>query len=299
MRKTVLTAIALGAALALTGCGGDATPDSTPSDTTPGTATAKDDAIAALVPEAIANRGKLIVGTDATYAPAEFLDEDGTTAIGYDIDIAKAIAEVLGLEADIQVSSFDAIIPGIGSKYDIGISSFTIRADRVEQVNMVQYFSAGESYAVPKGNPKDLDPADVCGLIIGVQTGTVQDDELRETIIPDCEAAGKPAPTPLQYEAQTDVTTALLGGKADLMFADSPIISYAIEQTGDKLEQLGDIFGTAPQGVVVSKTDEALTEAVQKAVQKLIDDGTYGSILSEWGVDGGAVTTAELNPVVD
>jgi polar amino acid transport system substrate-binding protein len=150
---------------------------------------------------------------------------------------------------------------------------------------------------VPKGNPEGIDPADLCGLTVGVQTGTVEDEEL-DAKIAECKADGKEAITPLKYEKQSDVTTALVGGKADLMYADSPIVAYAITQTGDKLEQLGDVFASAPQGIVVSKDDQALTDAVQKAMQKLIESGDYLKILTAWGNEVSAVETAELNPSV-
>lgn len=295
MRKTPLALLAATAvALSLTACSsGEANAGGKFDPST----VKKDDAIAALLPERIATAGKLVVGMDTSYAPADYLDADGTTPIGYDVDIATAIGAVLGVEADVQSADFTGIIPAIGSKYDVGISSFTINPDRLEQANMIQYFEAGESYAVQKGNPAGVDPADICGKIVGVQTGTVEDDELTAKI-DECKAAGKPEPQPLRYEAQSDVTTALVGGKADLMWADSPIVAYAIEQTGDKLEQLGDVFESAPQGIVVSKDDPALTDAIQKAVQKLIDDGTYGTILAAWGNADGAVTEAVLNPSV-
>ena len=162
---------------------------------------------------------------------------------------------------------------------------------------MVEYFNAGEAYAVAKGNPKKVNGDDLCGLTVGVQTGTVEDDEL-DTLAAKCKTDGKKEITPLKYAKQTDVTTALVGGKADVMYADSPIIAYAIAQTGGKLEQLGDVFASAPQGIVVSKDDQALTDAIQKAVQKLIDSGDYLKILTAWGNEAGAVTTAELNPSV-
>ncbi len=295
MRKTPLALLAATAvALSLAACSsGDANAGAKFDLST----VKKDDAIAALLPEKIAGAGKLVVGMDTSYAPADYLDADGTTPIGYDVDIAKAIGAVLGVEADVQSADFTGIIPAIGTKYDVGISSFTINADRLQQANMIQYFEAGESYAVQKGNPGKVDPADICGKVVGVQTGTVEDEELTAKI-DECKGAGKPEPQPLRYEAQSDVTTALVGGKADLMWADSPIIAYAIEQTGDKLEQLGDVFESAPQGIVVSKDDPALTEAIQKAVQKLIDDGTYGKILDAWGNADGAVAEAVLNPSV-
>ncbi|HWJ86107.1 MAG TPA: ABC transporter substrate-binding protein, partial [Cellulomonas sp.] len=239
----------------------------------------------------------LVVGSDTSYAPAEYIDEDGTTPVGYDVDLAKALGAVLGLTVDVQSADFGGIIPAIGSKYDVGISSFTINPDRLAQANMIEYFEAGEAYAVPTGNPKKIDPSDLCGLTVGVQSSTVEDEEL-DALIAQCKADGKDAITPLKYAKQSDVTTALVGGKADLMYADSPIIAYAIAQTAGKLEQLGDVFASAPQGIVVSKDDQALTDAVQKAMQKLIDSGDYLKILTAWGNETSAVKTAELNPSV-
>ncbi|WP_028049666.1 ABC transporter substrate-binding protein [Cellulomonas sp. URHD0024] len=304
--RIVLAAATIAAsALLLTACGdGDSGSDSSTTAPAGGgaatfdpTSIAKDDTIAALLPEKIASSGKLVVGSDTTYAPAEYIDEDGTTPIGYDVDLAKAIASVLGLTADVQTADFSGIIPAIGSKYDVGISSFTINSDREKAANMVEYFNAGEAYAVAKGNPKKVSADDLCGLTVGVQTGTVEDEEL-DTISAQCKTDGKKEITALKYPKQTDVTTALVGGKADLMYADSPIIAYAISQTGGQLEQLGDVFASAPQGVVVSKDDQALTDAIQKAVQKLIDSGDYLKILTAWGNEVGAVTTANVNPSV-
>lgn len=301
-RPAVLTAVVLSSALMLAACSTDddtATPggDGSSAASFDPASVAKDDAIAALLPEKIASAGKLVVGSDTSYAPAEYIDEDGTTPVGYDVDLAKALAAVLGLKADVQTADFTGIIPAIGAKYDVGISSFTINPDRLQQANMIEYFEAGEAYAVPTGNPKKIDPADLCGLTVGVQTGTVEDEEL-DALIAQCKTDGKDAITPLKYAKQSDVTTALVGGKADLMYADSPIIAYAIAQTAGKLEQLGDVFASAPQGIVVSKDDQALTDAVQKAMQKLIDSGDYLKILTAWGNETSAVKTAELNPSV-
>lgn len=295
-------AVAVGALLLLTACsdaGGGSHLELSPDDAGSfgPSALEKDPAIAALVPEAVASSGKLVVGSDTSYAPAEYIDEFGVPA-GYDVDIARAIAVVLGLEADIQPADFGAIIPETGSTYDLGISSFTINAERLAEANMVQYFQAGEAFAVEKGNPKQISGSDLCGLTVGVQTGTIEEEELA-TLSGECTAAGKNAITPVSLAKQTDVTATLIDGKADLMYADSPIIAHAILEEAGQLEQLGDVFASAPQGIVVSKDAPALTSAVQQAVQKLITSGDYGRILTGWGVQAGAVTTAEINPAID
>src|SRR3954469_12408595 len=103
----------------------------------------KDDALAAMVPEAVKSKGTLTVGSDTSYAPAEFLATDGQTPVGYDVDIAKAIGATLGLHVQAQPSEVTGILPALGQKYDLGISSFTINPERLAAVNMVSYYQAG------------------------------------------------------------------------------------------------------------------------------------------------------------
>jgi polar amino acid transport system substrate-binding protein len=304
-RLPVLTALtAVAATLALTACtdassgSGSSTTGGAPAVESFDVSTiAKDDAIAAMLPADVVEDGTLKVGTNATYAPAEFIADDGKTIVGYDVDLAKAIGAVLGLDVEVETADFAAIIPAIGSKYDIGVSGFSITPERLEQVDMISYFRAGESFAVAKGNPKNVDPSDVCGLSIAVQTGTVEDDAL-DGLMADCEADGKPDITPLRYTSQADVTTNLVGGKADVMYADSQVVAYAVTQTGGQIETIGDIFADSLHGIAIAKDDTALTQAVQAAVQKLMDDSDYTAILDAWGNTSGAVTTAELNPAV-
>ena len=93
----------------------------------------KDDTIAALLPESVTKDGKLTIGTNPSYAPAEFLDADGKTQIGYDMDLARAMGNIFGLETEIVSSNFDTIIPAIGSKYDLGITAMTITDAQLSQ----------------------------------------------------------------------------------------------------------------------------------------------------------------------
>jgi polar amino acid transport system substrate-binding protein len=258
-------------------------------------AVAADDELAASVPDAVAADGKLTIGSELTYAPVEFVAADGQTPVGIDIDIAGAVAATLGLEADVQSSTFDAIIPAIGTRYEAGFSAFTITPERVDTVNMVSYFSAGSQFAVATGNADGIDPQELCGVSVGVQTGTIQQDEI-EAISAACTDAGSAAVDVLPYDSQADVATNLAGGKLQAMFADSPITAYAVQQADGALEPLGDVTDAAPYGVVVAQDDTALAEAVQGALQKLMDDGTLSAIADSWGSADGVLDTAELNP---
>lgn len=258
----------------------------------------KDEDIAALLPDSITSDGKLTVGTDTSYAPAEFLAEDGKTPVGFDVDLTKAIAAIFGLEPETVSSTFDGILPAVGSKFDVGISSFTVTEERLDAVDFVTYFKAGSTYVVQKGNPDGIDVDDLCGVTVAVQTGTTQEEMINEDN-DACKADGKDEIEVQSFDQQTDVTTAVASGKAAIFFADTPVSGYAVKQTEDTLEILGDDVDVAPEAVAIEKGDTDTANAFQQAIQKLIDDGTYGEILDTWGVSSGAIETSEINPTVE
>lgn len=159
-------------------------------------------------------------------------------------------------------------------------------------------FGAGMGYAVAAGNPKNVDENDLCGLNVAVETGTVEEEAINKTA-KQCKADGKKDITIQSSKQQTDATTAVVTGKADVFFADSPVVGYAIAQTDGQLEQLGKDFDEVPNAIAIKKGDSQTAEAVQKAMQKLMDDGTYTKILQHWGVESGALDKAEINPAVE
>jgi polar amino acid transport system substrate-binding protein len=295
-------ALAAGGALlaAVAACGGSGGTSSTSASSGSSNASSasvgKDDTVAKLLPSSISAKGTLTVGTDASYAPSEFVDTDGKTVIGFDADLAKALGDVLGLKVNLQNAPFGTIIEGVKSgKFDLGMSSFTINPDRVKQVDMVSYYSAGTSWAVAQGNPAGITPDNACGKKVAVQKDTVQVDDVTARS-KKCTAAGKPAISLEQFTLQSDVTSAVVTGKDDAELADSPVIAYAIKQTAGKLQQVGEVYDSAPYGIVVPKGQGDYTKAVQGAMQKLMDSGAYQGILTKWGVQGGAVKTASINP---
>lgn len=296
-RAVVGVAGAAALALSLAACG-----EKKDDTTTPGAggsaaaSVSSDTALADKVPAAVKADGKITVGTDSTYAPSEFLDTDGKTVVGFDVDLFNAVAGKLGLKAEYQSAKFDDIIPGVQSgKYEIGVSSFTINDERKKQALMVSYFSAGTQWAAKKG--ATIDPDDACGKKVAVQTGTVQETDDLPGRQKKCKDAGKPEIKVDSYQAQSDATAAVVSGKDDAMLADSPVCAYAVKQTSGQLALLGQIYDSAPYGYVVKNDQQALAEAIRDAVKALIADGTYKTILAKWGVDAGALSTdPAVNP---
>lgn len=303
LRKSIAIALSAATLFALAGCGttdeADSSAKASDTDTTASatfdaSTVKKDDEIAAMLPESVTKDGKLSVGAELTYAPAEFVGEDGKTAQGYDVDLTKALAAVFGLEAETVSSSFDSIIPAVGSKYDLGISGFTVNEERLDAANWVTYGKAGMTYAVKKGNPEGIDANNLCGVKIAAQTGTVEEESAKETAA-QCEKDGKDKVEVQSFDQQTSAATAVVTGKADVFYADTPVTGYAIKQTEGQLETLGDDADVSPLGVAVAKGDDATTKAVEAAIKKLIADGTYKKIFEAWGAEGVMIDAPKVN----
>jgi polar amino acid transport system substrate-binding protein len=297
-RGGALLGLVLAVVLVAAGCGDDgADGGSTETTAGAGAAPAVDEALAAKVPDTIKSDGKLVIGTDSSYPPNEFLDTDGKTVIGWDVDLFNAIGAKLGLKTEWQSAVFDAIIPGIGSgKYEIGVSSFFITDERKKQVDMVSYYNVGTQWLTKKGNPSGIQPDAACGKKVAVQTNTAQDTDDLAKRQEKCKSEGKPAITVDRYQRQDQATASVVSGKDDATLADSPVMAYAVKQTKGQLELLGDAYDTYFYGSVIKQGQAEFAQAVADAVKALIADGTYKTILDKWGVQAGAIDNPAVNP---
>ena len=245
-----------------------------------------------LVPPDVASAGKIVIGTDATYPPNEYKDPDGNP-IGWEIELADAMAAKLGLKTEYVLAKFDNILPGlIGGKYQAGLSSFFDTKEREKQVDMVNYYTAGIEWAAKAGN--NIDPNNACGKTLAVQNGTTEALDDAPAKSKACTDAGKPEINILGYDTQDEATAAVLLGRADALSADSPVTEYAVKQSNGKLQTVGDVYDVFLYGIPVQK-GSSLGPALQAALKQLQADGTYASILSKWGVDGGSINDMTIN----
>lgn len=284
-------AVLAAAALMLTGCVNNAPTSPAPAGSA--VSVEKDEAAIKLLPEKVVTAGKLIIGTDATYAPNEYKDADGNP-IGWEIELADAMAAKLGLTTEYQLAKFDNIIPSItGGKYDLGLSSFFDTKERQKQVDMVDYYTAGIQWASLKG--ANIDPTTACGITLAVQNGTTEALDDGPAKSDACVAAGKKKIDILGYDTQDDATAAVALGRADALSADSPVTQYAVSKSEGKLETSGDVYSVFLYGMPIAKDNGTMGEALQASLQSLMDDGTYSEILSKWGVEQGAIPSIDIN----
>ena len=256
--------------------------------------------LAARIPADIREAGVLVGGSDNDYAPWEYLaGADGQTPEGIDIDIGNAIAAKLGLAYESRTAQFTTILPALGTNYDIGLSAFSITAERKKVVNFVSYAETGNEWIIKAGNPTGFDPADVCGRQIAVQSGSRHEERLG-IVNQECQDAGKQAMNLLPFKTQTEAVTRVAAGGADATITGSATAFYAAHVSDGALETVRpvgealDVRGL--NGIAITKADTQLTQLIADAVNELIKDGTYNAILEAWGMAGVAVEKALINP---
>lgn len=250
-----------------------------------------DKALFAKLPSDVQSSKTISIGSSPTYPPIEFLS-DGKVE-GLEIDLMNAVAQRLGVTITWKQAEFDQILIGIqAKKYDAGASAFTITKQREQSVNMVSYLSAGSLWTVQKDNPKKVVQGKPCGLTVAVQTGVIQEDEMKQAQ----KACGSNKINLLSFTDQGEATAALVSGRADVMAADSPVALYAVKKSGGSIQELAKPYDSAPYGIVVPKSDTGMAEAFAQAFRDLKKDGHYDAILAKWGQTEGGVSTFEVNP---
>jgi polar amino acid transport system substrate-binding protein len=296
VRKLATLGLAFAMATALVACSSSSKPAS--SNTTP-TSAASD--LFSKLPAAIQSSKEIKVGSDIEYPPIEFYKEGTTQTEGLDYDLAQAMGAKLGVKFKfINDTDFAGIIGAMqAGRFDIIMSAMNDTAERrAKGADFIDYFTAGTSIIVPKGNPKAIKtPDDFCGQTVAVQKGTVQDTDVVTPQIEKCNTAGKPL-TVLRFEKDTDALQQVKNGRAVANLEDFPVAAYNAKNSGggndfDAVNVPG--IGPGNYGIAVLKANTQLRDALQAALKAVIADGTYDQILTKWNVTAGALKTAAIN----
>ena len=214
--------------------------------------------------------GKLTVATSPDFPPFESLE--GGKVVGIEVDIMELICKELGVELEIVQMDFDAVLVGIQTaKYDCGMSGITVDADR--QKNMLftkPYYNAAQVIVVKEGSPI-TGKADLTGKTVSVQTGTTAES--------GCLDAGI---TVQAFNANADAKTALTTGKVDAWVVDN-LTALQMVEDGDGLVVLEEKMTEEPYAFAFAFGSEDLVAEINKALEKLINDGTIEGIFENYG----------------
>ncbi|CQR60100.1 ABC transporter substrate-binding protein [Streptomyces leeuwenhoekii] len=293
--------------LALTACGpgtGDGTaaagaPASAAPSQDPVAAVREVDSVAALLPAEVREAGTLRIGSAIGSPPgAYYPDGPDKAPAGQDIDLADAVAKVLGLKVERQDASFETILPALGSgKYDVGTGNFGVTAERLRTIDFVTYINDGQGFAVREGDTalgtRVTRLTQLCGLTIGTGAGTTFEATLTAQRDVCAEEGRKPYEVKV-YSENAATLTALQQGRIDVIMSTINGLRHQAAQPASRTTFLGE-YHRLDVGFAFKK-GSPLTRAFRAAVDHLIDDGTYARILAKWGTTASAIDASRINP---
>lgn len=254
-----------------------------------------DSALHDRLPVDLRTRGTLRIVTEASYPPLESFAADGHTVIGLDPDLAVAIGRVLGMEVAIRDSPFSSLIDLVDTGgADLVISAMTDTAERQAQLDFVDYFAAGTSIVVSRGNPgKIADLGDLCGRTVASEVDTTQ-----AALLQDKQTSCAVPMTIVPTETNDDALVLLRTRRADAVLMDYPPAERLINATATRaFYEIASAAQYQPglYGIGVAKSRPELRDAVAAALGKLIEIGVYDALLARWDVEHGAIESVRIN----
>jgi ABC-type amino acid transport/signal transduction systems, periplasmic component/domain len=214
--------------------------------------------------------GVLTVGSDTTYPPMEY--KEGDKIVGFDVDLAQAIADKIGLKLDYQTTAWDGIFPAlIAHKFDIVMSSVSITDDRKKEMDFSTPYYKVDQTALVKADSSIDSIEKLKGKTAGVQIGTTGEIEAKKI-------ASLKVNT---YDDNMLAIEDLKAGRVDAVICDSIVGDVYVKDNKDV--KVGFVITTDESyGIAFAKDTPELRDAVNAALKSLTDDGTFAGISKKW-----------------
>jgi polar amino acid transport system substrate-binding protein len=268
-----------------------ASPGSAGAASGPAAAAGVNAAARALLPASIKSAGVLTMVSDFEYPPFAMYDTSGSYQ-GIDYEIGSRLAAILGLKPQWSRSvGFSTLIPAVQSgKAEVSMEDIGINDPRLQIVSFVRYVSNHDTALAQKGNPKHIDPANLCGVTLADQAGDFEGG-VEKQISAQCVAAGKPAIKISTFPTVPAAVLALKSGRVDGFLEGVPSCAYTVMQD----PTLACTQGVVPNdssfaGIAVSKDETQLGQALAAALKVAQQDGSYTAILKKWGASAISAT---------
>lgn len=232
--------------------------------------------------------GRITWGLAATFPPFEF-EKDGKP-VGFDLDLAAALAKDMKLKSEISTFQFSGLIPALlGKRIDAIISGMYVNAKREQVADFVPYMLVGNQIVVPHGNPLHMTgPLSLCGHRVAAPIGTVF-ETAAQAADKACTAAGKPAISLLTLAGTTTCALALAENRADAIIVSTPTAAALLNSNPGAYATGGGSFDTHTQvGIAVAKDNPGLKAALERAMKTVVTDGTYARLLKKWSMPAGS-----------
>ena len=216
----------------------------------------------------------VVIATDATWPPFEYVDEQTKEIVGFDIDLMTAIAEKAGIEIEFKNVAWDPLLAGMAlCQYDAAISAMTITEERAEQwLFSDPYFYAGQIVIVHIDNTEIASKYDLSGKVVGAQIGTTGSIEVEKI-------GGATLKT---YDDIGLAFQDLMNKQIDAIIADNPLALGYIGANPDKLKTAGDVFTDENYGIAVCKDNPDLVEKINDGLEAVKAEGLIEELVQKW-----------------
>lgn len=267
----VAASLAFAGALALTGCGNsDAPADAAGSADASGSDTMQ-----------LVTDGTLTIGTSAEYEPFEYM-EDGEYK-GFDLELAQAIADDLGLELKIENVDFDTIVPGVasGTKYDMGIAAITATPEREKEVGFTDSYYMDDQAIVTMADNTEIagdnyaDALNAGGVKIAVQSGSTAEAFAKENF-PNAEL--------VPFKNATDCFAAVQSSQANALVTNRSVAAQLVATSFSNEQVIKQISTGEEYAIAVNKDNTALLDALNDSIAKLTEDGTVDELMTKYNI---------------
>ncbi len=214
---------------------------------------------------------KVYVGTNAEFAPFEFLE--GDKVVGFDMDLITEIGKLQGFEVQVQNQAFDGLLPALqAKKIDLIIAGMTVTDERKKAVNFSEsYYTASQVIIVPEGNDTIKTYDDLKGKNVGVQIGTTGD-----TIISEIKEI-----TNTKFNNGSEAVMALLAGKVEAVVIDNePAKNFVAKNKGLKVVEAEAV--KEDYAIAINKENTELLEKINAGLKTLKENGKYDELVGKW-----------------
>lgn len=249
------------------------------------------------VPQSLKDKGRFVVGIESTYPPMSYRDTATNERIGLNVDLVIAITKKLGIELEWQEMSFEQLMTSVETgRIDMVGSALSDLPKRREKMTFVDYLVTGAQPFTLKANAETYKTnEDLCGKRVGAPSFTSYFPEAKVWSDEHCVAAGKPAMSVVGTNGATATRLDLKQGRLDAGVLGPEFVVHLMRDEPDTYAIVGEPLLTSLFGLAFKKDDTETRDAVAKAIDALIADGTYGEILKKYGLEKWAMPATKID----
>ncbi|HHT48576.1 MAG TPA: amino acid ABC transporter substrate-binding protein [Firmicutes bacterium] len=227
--------------------------------------------------EEIAKRGYFVLGLDDSFPPMGFRDDKGQI-VGFDIDVAKAVCQRLGIELKLQPINWDAKEQELNTKnIDCIWNGLTITPERKKNVLFTKPYMDNRQVIVVRADSGLASLSALAGKTLGLQAGSSAKDALNN--VPDFEAS---LANVIEFDENMTALMDLELGGLDAVLMDEIVARYYIQQRNKNFMVLDEALASEEYGIGFRKNDQALMEKFQNTLIAMAEDGTLAAISKAW-----------------